>query len=218
MRGVNPKENIRKAELLCKYDVFDQGKEISSCTAKLDVALDANWGMNVEVPFIHFKGFGLDQQGVGDVNMRLRYSTTIGTLSYIAGLELVLPTASEETLGLGEFQLNPVGGLVVPLSQQVFVFAGYKHFFGITNQNEFVEINDSQLRLLAAYTSPEGWWTLGDAKYTKSWVGEEMQSLDLEAEVGRMVSSSTAIFGRGGTSSLDNTREYGLNLGFRVIF
>ena len=218
MKGVNPKENIRKAELLCKYDEFEQGTEVSSCTAKFDTALNANWGANIEVPFVSFSGFGIEEQGIGDMNLRLRYSTTVGAVSYIAGLELVLPTASEEVLGLGEYQLNPVGGVVLALSPQTFIFAGYKHFFEITDDNDLVDINDSQLRLLAAYTSAEGWWVLGDAKYTKSWTGEELESLDTEAETGRMLSPTTAIFGRVGTSFLDNTREYGINLGFRVIF
>lgn len=218
VKGVNPKENIRKAELLCKYDSFEQGQEISSCTGKFDTALNANWGVNVEVPFISFSGFGLEEQGLGDMNLRLRYTTTAGAISYVAGLELVLPTASEEVLGLGEYQLNPVGGIVFALSQQVFVYAGYKHFLEITDDNELVDINDSQLRLLAAYTSAEGWWALADSKYTKSWTGEELESLDTEIEAGRMLNASTAIFGRAGTSFLDNTREYGINLGFRVIF
>lgn len=218
VKGVNPKDNIRKAELLCKYDDFEQDKSIASCTPKFDVALNKNWGANIEVPIISFSGFGLEEHGIGDINLRLRYATTIGAISYIAGAELVLPTASDEFLGLGEYQLNAVAGIVVPLSPQVFVYAGYKHFFELTDDNEFIDINDSQFRLLAAYTSVHGWWMLGDVKYTKSWAGEELESLDTEAEAGRMLDASTGLFGRVGTSFLDNTREYGINLGIRRIF
>lgn len=218
VKGVNPKENIRKAEMLCKYDDFEFGQEVASCTAKYDTALDANWGANIEVPMVSFSGFGLDAKGFGDVNLRLRYTTSAGNLSYIMGAELVLPTATDDVLGRGKYQTNLVGGVVIPLSPQIFVFAGYKHFYSVAGDNDFADINESQPRILAAYTSADGWWVLGDIKYTKSWEGLEHETLDVEGEFGKMIGPATGIFLHGGTSFLDSTREWGINVGLRQIF
>jgi hypothetical protein len=51
-------------------------------------------------------------------------------------------------------------------------------------------VNESQPRLIMAYTDPKRWWLLGDVGV---WI-------------------------RGGTSFLDTSREFGINLGIRQIF
>lgn len=171
--GVNPKDNITKTELLFRYDSLDLGDNSQSLTFKYDRAFNANWGGNLEVPIVGYKGFGINEAGLGDVQARVRYTGQIGTTSIILGGEFVLPTASDDALGRGKYQFNPAVGAVVPLSQTAFVYFGYKHYFSVGGDDDRADINESQPRILAAYTSPKGWWVLGDVKYTKSWEGDE---------------------------------------------
>lgn len=218
VQGVNPRDNIRKAEVLYKFDSLRFDQQISSVTLKYDTTLSKEWGVNVEVPFVAYKGFGLEQEGVGDVNLRIRYSTTINQVSYIAGLELVTPTAANDLLGLGKWQINPVGGIVVSPTQFSFLFLGYKHFYSVAGDDERHDINGSQPRAILGYTSPKGWWALADFKYTKSWTGLEDEAFDAEVELGTMIAPRTGIWARAGTSFLDSPRDYGINLGVRQIF
>lgn len=214
--GVNPKDNLTKTELLYRYDSLDLGDSTQSVTFKYDQAFNKQWGANLEVPFVAFKGFGLDETGLGDIQARVRYTTQIGQASVILGGEMVLPTASDDALGRGKVQLNPAVGAVFPLSHTSFVFFGYKHMFSIGGDGSRPDINESQPRILAAYTSPEGWWVLGDLKYTRSWESN-VEQLDADIEFGRMIGPATGVWARVGTSFLDSDRDVGLLLGVRFI-
>ena len=164
-----------------------------------------------------FDGFGIDEAGLGDVQARLRYNRQIGALTLVTGAELVLPTATSDSLGRGKVQLNPVVGIVAPLSQTSFLFLGYKHFLSVGGDDDRSDIDESQPRVIAGYTDPAGWWLLGDVKYTKSWVGSGAEQVDLEVEYGKMVGPGIGVWGRVGTSFLDSDREIGLLLGVRLI-
>lgn len=215
-KGVNPSDNITKTELIYRFDNLDAADYTQSVTLKYDRAFDERWGANIEIPIVSFSGFGIDDTGLGDVQARLRYSTNIGKMTALLGGEIVLPTATEDTLGRGKYQFNPVVGAVATLSQTSFLFLGYKHFWSFAGDDARAEINESQPRAIVGYTSPKGWWLLGDLKYTKSWENEN-ELLDIELEYGRMIGPSTGVWARVGTSALDSDREAMVLFGVRFI-
>jgi hypothetical protein len=216
-KGVNPKDNITKFDVILKSDVLERDVRIRSLSFKYDRALGPNWGAQMEVPLIRFESPMLDDSGLGDLQVRARYVTTSGAVSYLAAGELVAPTASGDALGLGKWQLNPVIGAVFAVSRNAFVYAGYKHLWSFAGDDERPDVNASQPRVLAAYTAPQGWWVLGDLKYTRDHE-VRLETLDSEAEVGTMLSPTTAISLRLGTSSLDSARLSTISLNGRIIF
>lgn len=214
--GVNPKDNLTKTEVLLRFDDLDRGDNARSLTFKYDRAFNALWGGNLEVPVVAFRGFGLDDAGLGDIQARVRYTGQAGTIAYILGAEVVFPTATDDSLGRGKYQFNPAVGAVFPLSQTSFLFLGYKHFLSFAGDSAREDINESQPRMLMALTSPQGWWVLGDTKYTKSWETDK-EDLDLDVEYGQMINPATGIWVRIGTSFLDSDRSAGVLLGVRFI-
>jgi hypothetical protein len=72
VRGVNPKDNITKVELLYRYDAYTHGVAVNSFTLKYDRALNAAWGFNIEAPLASYHGFGVADAGLGDIQARLR--------------------------------------------------------------------------------------------------------------------------------------------------
>ncbi|WP_295447306.1 hypothetical protein [uncultured Thiodictyon sp.] len=72
VRGVNPKDNITKIELLYKYDAYTHGVAVNSLTLKYDRALSFAWGFNIEAPLPSYRGFGVAYTGLGDIQARLR--------------------------------------------------------------------------------------------------------------------------------------------------
>jgi hypothetical protein len=152
-RGVNPKDNITKLDLVYTHDDFRDDVQIDSLAFKYDRALSPNWGFKIEVPLLNFDAPGLSESGIGDASFRARYVETRGRISYLGGGELVLPTASEDVLGAGKWQLNPIVGAVLGLSQTAFVYAGYKHLLSFAGDGDRPDINASQPRLLGAITS-----------------------------------------------------------------
>lgn len=215
-KGVNPSDNITKTELIYRFDSLDAADYTQSVTFKYDKAFNERWGGNIEIPIVSFKGFGIDDTGFGDIQARLRYSTKIGNMTALLGGEIVLPTATEDSLGRGKYQFNPVVGAVAPLSQTSFLFLGYKHFWSFAGDDARPKINESQPRAILGYTSPKGWWLLGDLKYTKSWENKT-ELLDVELEYGRMIGPSTGVWARVGTSALDSDREAMVLFGVRFI-
>jgi len=216
-KGVNPKDNLSKLELIYKGDALDGSQRIDSFTVKYDRALTPLLGANVELPIVRYSGPFLTESGVGDMNFRVRYNVQRGAVTFIPGLEIVAPTASQDVLGLGKWQLNPVLGAVMPLSQTAFVFAGYKHLYSIGGDDARRDINASQPRVLVARLSPQGWWLLADAKYTHDW-GTKIDAFDIELEAGGMLSPNTGISARIGTSALDGARNTTIGLNLRFIF
>jgi hypothetical protein len=216
-RGVNPKDNLNKMELIYKGEALDGSQRIDSFTVKYDRALTPLLGANAELPVVRYRGPGLTETGLGDLNLRVRYNVQVGVVTVIPGLELVAPTASDDVLGQGKWQLNPVIGAVMPLSQTAFVFAGYKHLASIAGDDARRDINASQPRFLLAKLSPAGWWVLADAKYTHDWESE-LDTLDVELEAGRMLSANMGVSARIGSSMLDSTRNSVVGLNLRFIF
>lgn len=216
--GVNPKDNITKAEVIVQYNNLENGLDVATLAFKYDIAFDASWGGNAELPITHLSGPGLSETDIGDLNLRLRNVQTTGPISILSAVELVVPTAGSDLTGTGRWQINPVIGAVYAFDQQTFAFGGYKHYFSFAGDDTREEINRSEVRTLFARLFTNATWTLADLKYTRSHTGTEPETLDLEFEYGSMISRSTALSGRVGTSFLDSNRDFGFSINIRRIF
>lgn len=243
--GVNPKDNITKAEVIIKHDNLNDGISVTTMAFKYDIAFDQHWGANIELPVANLRGpvpttdtggdptllvrnlerpventadGTFNEAGIGDLNLRVRNVNTAGPVSVLSAVEFVVPTATNDVIGSGKLQINPVIGAVYAFDQQTFAFAGYKHYFSIAGKDDRENINRSEIRALFARLFTNATWTLGDIKYSKSHKGLKAETIDLEVEYGSMLSRSIALSGRVGTSFLDSKRQFGLSLNLRKIF
>ncbi|MBK6927265.1 MAG: hypothetical protein IPH15_06810 [Comamonadaceae bacterium] len=216
-RGVNPKDNISKVDLIYKRDNMTGDASVQSLSFKYDQALNADWGVNLELPTVKYSSPLLNEAGLGDVQFRIRKVTNFEQGALILGAEAVAPTASHDALGLGKWQLNPVVGFVYSFTPMTFLYMGYKHLYSVGGDSARPDINMSQPRMLLAYTSPKGWWVLGDLKYTRDH-NSRNDLLDCELEVGQMLTHNMALSARIGAPRLDTTRTFGFSLNGRYIF
>jgi len=216
-KGVNPRDNLTKVDLIHRYEGFDGGTRIHALALKYDRALTAKLGANLEVPLVRLSSDAAGESGLGDVEMRIRYVRTEGAVSWLGAVEVVAPTATSDLLGSGRWQVNPAVGAVYALSPTTFVYAGYKRIVSVGGSSDRADISQSQPRLLAAITSPRGWWTLADLTYTRDH-RRGTDSLDIEAEAGKMIERDLAISVRLGTSMLDSNRNLMLGINVRRIF
>lgn len=215
--GVNPRDNVTKVELIGKRDTFAGATSIDSVSLKYDRALSKQWGMNLEMPFLRFDAPSLAARGIGDIQVRGRYIDNRGRLAYLAATEIVAPTAANDALGAGKWQVNPVVGVVLSPTHTTFVFAGYKHIWSFAGQSDRADLNQMQPRFLLGFLSPRGWWALGDVKYTRD-LKTNTDLLDVEAEVGQMLSRTFGVSVRAGTSYLDSTRNATASINARYLF
>jgi hypothetical protein len=214
--GVNPKDLVSKVDLIFKRDLFDGGVGINSWTFKYDRPLTSRIGIAVELPYAEFRRVGEVIGGMAESKFKLRYVSTQGRLSWVAGGEIVLPTESDPLLGSGTWQVNPSVGAVYAFSPAVFGFLGVQRFQSVDRDADRAAVRQNQLRLLAARVWPEGRWVLGDAKIGRELVaGADL--LDVEVEVGQMLGRSTALSVRAGTSALDSARTFGVVVNLRFL-
>ena len=218
---MNPADNITKFEVLPKLTVIDDdgGVSTTTLTLKYDRAIRGVFGVNVEVPLARFESPFGSSTGVSDVNVRGRYQRPLGSGIAIVGVEGVLPVASDTTLGSGKFQVNPTVVYVQPLSRQVFVAAVAKHSFSVAGDSARDDIRVGLYRLLGAYSSPQGWWTLVDPQVFVDYAAGRRVHVLLEGEVGRMVGPMTGVWIRGGGRIAGGWRrdQWSISTGVRFI-
>ncbi len=216
-KGVNPKDVVTKVDLIARRDRFDGGVGLDSLTFKYDRGLDARWALAIELPLARFTAPGLAETGLAESKVKLRRVANTEWGAWIAGGEVVVPTNDKTLLGSGKWQVNPSIGAVVSVTPTVFVFTGYQHFFSVAGRDAAADVHQSQPRLLAALTSPRGWWLMGDFKRTFDHEADA-RTFDAEFEAGRMLARDWAASVRLIHSSLDSTRRWGGVLVVRHLF
>lgn len=216
-KGVNPKDLVTKVDVIARRDRFEGGTTLDSLTLKYDSSLDAHWGLAIEVPLARFSTPGLSESGLAESKVKLRRVTNTDWGAWLVGGELVVPTNDKAVLGSGKWQINPSVGAVVSVTPTFFVFAGYQHFFSVAGRDSAADIRQSQPRLLAALTSPRGWWVMSDLKYTIDHK-TDAETLDVELEAGRMIARDWALSVRLIDSAIDSNRRWGAVMVVRHLF
>lgn len=216
-KGVNPKDLVTKVDVIVRRDQFEGGVRLDTLTLKYDRGLDERWGIAIEVPYGRFSAPGLKESGLTESKVKLRHVVSTGWGAWLAGGEIVVPTNDKTSLGSNKWQLNPSVGAVVSITPTVFVFAGYQHMWSVAGRDSAADVNQSQPRIIAAKTSPAGWWLMSDIKYTIDHE-TKAKTLDTEFEAGRMVARDWAVSMRLVNSSLDSTRRWGAVAVVRHLF
>jgi len=65
--GVNPKDNIKNAEIVLNHSALQDGVEVSTLAVKVDYAFNSVWSTNVEIAVPSYRGLRFDEGGIGDV-------------------------------------------------------------------------------------------------------------------------------------------------------
>lgn len=221
VKGVNPADNLTKFELLPKFTMIDEDRDISvtTFTLKYDRAIQGVYGVNVELPLTHFDSpFGNDT-GIGDMNVRGRRQFRDGRWTYIAGLEAVLPIASAKSLGFGKLQLNPSAVAVYAFSARTFLAGVTKHLFSVAGSSGREDVVQGQYRLLLAHSTKGGWWFLGDPQLWVDYDRGARSQFSFEFEVGKMIRPLTGVWLRAGSRLGGNwhREDWSISGGVRFI-
>src|SRR5690606_28210985 len=83
-------------------------------------------------------------------------------VTLITGGEVIIPTATADSLGGGKLQLNPTVAAVYQVSNTTFVAGVTKQIFSVAGSDSRPDIRQSQNRLLIGYVSRKGWWAMAD--------------------------------------------------------
>ena len=221
VRGVNPADNLTKFEILPKFTMLDSSNDISisTMTFKYDRAFEGIYGLNFELPTAYFDSPFANEFGIGDLNVRGRYQHRAGSWTFIAGAEAVFPIATDDTLGSGKYQLNPVAVAVHSFSARTFAAFAAKHLFSVAGDAERPDIVQGQYRLILAHTTPSGWWFLADPQVWVDYNNGSRVHFAPEVEIGKMIGKTTGIWLRGGGHMAGEWEkdDWNISAGIRLI-
>lgn len=199
VKGVNPADNVTKMELLPSLNVIDaKGKpSVTTLGLKYDKELYKIFGINLELPLSHFSGYGVADNGIGDLRVRGRAQYRFGRNVFIGATEFVLPTATADTLGTRQYTFDPTLAYVYAFSPNFFTALVGKQFISLYNlePEKYQDTNQTQVRMLVGYLSNNGWWAALDPQV---WVNNEDGRIEylMEGEVGTMLNRTTGVWTR----------------------
>jgi hypothetical protein len=204
-RGVNPAENDTRADIILKYNWLTRSSGIFTTTLKFDYRLSQEVGFNIEMPVLgHFRQAstaagvpGLNDTGIGDVFLRLRYIASVGAgpvgqTSIGGAVETVLPTASERTLGSGTYQLNASALLVQAWNASLITALVVKSANSVHELSGRRAVQEQSIRVVQAFVLPRGMFVTVDAKYNWETINRRDTWVEGQIEFGMMLDARTA--------------------------
>lgn len=219
VRGVNPADILSRADLVVRVTNLGPGESIVA-VAKYDQKLGEGLGANVELPIASYIDVGpAEAFGIGDLFLRLRYVKPLSqSVIALASAELVAPTATNDLLGTGKWQLNPGGGLVKVWSPKMFTALVYKHSFSIAGDDARAEINTNSARVVHSFILDRGYYITLDGRHEWQSAGINQNWTTTEFEVGRQFSASFAASMRISKAYGDRPNDGALEFNVRTFF
>ena len=162
-----------------------------------------------------------DEFGIGDLNLRAFGPIgQAGNFSFLAGVEMFFPTASEDLLGSGKFTISPIfvpmysGGPNWFIAPMIFPYR--TDFAG---EGGRASIDLTLCRCFAMYAWENGFYILPELQPIYDWNNDEF-SLYAMPEVGKILAPGRIAYTKPGIGidPDENEREWGLEIGFRYFF
>jgi hypothetical protein len=167
-RGVNPADIDSRVDLIVKRVNLHPSGRTDVVTGKFDYKINNNWGVNFEFP-AHAKLSvpGFSTSGNGDLFARARYiQPTASGWIYGASFETVAPTAKEDSLGTGRWQVN-VGALAVKPWTRAFLTAFVaKQTTSLGGDAHRAKFSNTEVRLVPVMVLADGWALSGEVRQT----------------------------------------------------
>jgi hypothetical protein len=229
-RGVNPAENDTRLDLILKYNGLPNKTGIFTTTLKFDYRISQEIGLNVELPVLgHFRSSAMafspaiNDTGVGDLFVRLRYiapigASSFGSTSFGVAAEGVFPTASQRTLGSGVYQLNASALIVQAWSPTVITALIGKAAQSVDELNTRTMLQENTLRIVQAFVLPRGMFVTLDGKYNWETVNRRDVWWEGAVEFGMMLDARTATSVSVGRKWGDREDHGSVTLGVKRFF
>lgn len=222
--GVVPTENITTFEVNPSTTVIDDSAGVSTSQMTLKayrvISNRFNWG--VEVPLSRYESPQKSVNGLGDslVSVSWLIPEEDRLLGYGFKMEMFLPTATDELLGMGKVQLSPSAFILFSLPAGLYAAAGYKHYQSVAGDRAREDVNYGRLRLNVGYTSPSQWWALVNLYYYMNYERGGQAEFIPELEVGTLVNEGTALYINGSTHAAGNwrTKDWSFGVGFKLLY
>lgn len=222
IKGAKPSDIYTTLEFNPGQDVIDDSKGISSTFLTTKFYYGFNNKKNdigIEIPVLRNEGNNDGLNGLGDILLATNYSGNITkNLLYGLQLELNVPTATKDELGLGRFQISPAAFLEYSFSSGFFVAGGAKYYHTFWGNSDRATVNQLRLRSNFGYISKTDWWIIVDPKYYFD-LENGKKEIYLEFEGGFMFRGNVAFYLKPGFHAAGgwHSKDWNMQIGVKFF-
>lgn len=220
IRGVRPTDKISSLELNPSLTTIDDSGGISSSafTAKYYYSFDQSYSIGVEVPVARFESPEKSTTGLGDILLSTSYTKPTKIANLDVGLDISIPTATDDLLGSSKLALNPFAVIEFSLSDNIFFATGYKHYASVTKEHSQEHTNMGRIRNMIGFTSNLNWWAIADTQYYMDYKNSK-DEFYLEVELGAMLYNEISMYIKPGWRLGGNmqSKDWSLSFGVKLL-
>ncbi|HEX7812991.1 MAG TPA: hypothetical protein VF460_13875, partial [Burkholderiales bacterium] len=216
-----------RAELRDEYVDYQRGGGANMIVPRLDYAVTPAFSLRVEAPLVtsgpELAGES-NQSGFGDLLFRASYRVVrAGGYAAVVGAELILDTASKDSLGYGKEVLAPLAyaSIDIPRCRSV-LFPFIQHYFTVGGDDSRPDVNYTSIKAAMLTSWPERFYTVVEPQLIVDHERADRVGMTLEAEGGRFLTRRLAVWGRPGVGlygdDLPQVYNWNLKVGVRYTF
>jgi hypothetical protein len=186
--GTDPTEPLTRFELAFDHQRERDGDLVDRATARIDVAFAETVVARVDLPYGRVDPRdGEREDGRGDVRAQLGWRAyTDAEFSIFFGAGVVLDTAEEDALGMGQKQVFPMvaaSGDLPGIRSKLYETAEHFVSFDSDGDRPGVALTKIDLHLMTDWSQHV--WTQAGGEFFVDWKGGEHTGLNVDVEVGR---------------------------------
>jgi len=216
-----------RAELRDEYVDYQQGGGANMIVPRLDYAVTPAFSLRLEAPLVtsgpELAGES-NQSGFGDLLFRASYRAVRGNgYAAVVGAEVILDTASKDSLGYGKEVLAPLAyaSIEIPRCRSV-LFPFIQHYFTVSGDDSRPDVNYTSIKAAMLTRWPGRLYTVVEPQLVVDHERADKVGVTLEAEGGRFLTRQMAVWARPGIGlygdDLPQVYNWNLKVGVRYTF
>jgi hypothetical protein len=171
----------------------------------------------VDLPVVTTNLTFTTQTGLGDIPLRIDYTFGGGGMARLqAGLELVLPTATEVALGRGKLLVGPLVGAV--FDQDGWFWGIFlKDVFSVAGDGSRGNIHELAIRPFFKLDLGKQWYAMFNPDIRVNWISKRV-FFPFTAEFGKLVGNAWVLALRSGGHISNADKRYDWRLQIRLSY
>jgi len=216
-----------RGEVRNEYVDYQRGGGANMIVPRLDYAVTPVFSLRVEAPVVtsgpELAGES-NQSGFGDLLFRASYRAVRSNgYAAVVGTELILDSASKDSLGYGKEVLAPLAYASIDLPRyRSVLFPFIQYYFTIGGDDSRPDVHYTSLKAALLTRWPDRFYTVVEPQLVVDHERADRVGVTLETELGRFIDRRLAIWGRPGIGihgdDLPQVYNWNLKVGFRYTF
>ena len=225
-KSTQPAFRSTRVEIYNDYEHLQGGGTIDYLVPRIDFSTSADLSFRIETPIV-FADPNIPsndgESGIGDLLFRGSYRFARGPgYAVVAGAEVILNSASKDSLGMGKNVFAPLvfASIDVPQCRST-VFPFLQHYMTISGDDARTDVHYTSLKAPFLTRWSNLVYTILEPQLVVDHARSDKVGMTFEGEVGKFVSRELAVWGRPGLGlfgdNLPQVYDWKLEVGVRYF-